>query len=324
MRRTALIGRLRSCTVFCATSTISCTLRSSSARSWSTSPKRRASSRLERTLLASNAESSAESASDGASFDGSASVAITSAESSASDSQSLPFVSATGAAGDSATCRLVCGKSAFATSARSRRTWSQISHSFVRAASATSSGDSLPRPSPYCRTLSSTSKLAACTNVSNTPWPSVATDGNASTPSRNLKCRSSSFSERMSARSRLLYCTTIGICSAPAARRFSIMLCSDSRFSCSRLRWLSTTNTTASAPFSTYLRICRYFGCPGTVKPWMRILKPLTLPRLIGRKSNSNVLSSSVLIDTSCTSLRGHRMPCTRWRLVVLPPTPTP
>ncbi len=102
------------------------------------------------------------------------------------------------------------------------------------------------------------------------------------------------------------------------------MLCSDSRFSCKRERWLSTTNTTASAPCSTYLRICRYFGWPGTVKPWMRILKPPTEPRLIGRKSNNSVESSSVLIETSCTSLRGQRMPCTCCRLVVLPPTPTP
>ncbi len=110
--------------------------------------------------------------------------------------------------------------------------------------------------SPYFAASDLNTSLVTPFSVSSTPTPFTAT------ASKNGKPRGFMRSFRISmgsafGRSRLLYWRTIGISSGSIslASRFSRRFSKLSRSASSIASWLSATNTTQSAPFSTMRRV---------------------------------------------------------------------
>src|SRR5207253_2177701 len=105
---------------------------------------------------------------------------------------------------------------------------------------------------PAASFLSTSSEMPL--SVSKTPVPCKASALKLGTP-RKLRASSRSAGERISSRGKscLLYCSTSGIVrmSTPCSSRLLCRFCRLSRFSSSWRAWLSPTNTTPSAPWST-------------------------------------------------------------------------
>src|SRR5712691_11678360 len=109
---------------------------------------------------------------------------------------------------------------------------------------------------PAASFLSTSSEIPL--SVSNTPLPWSASAPKLGTP-RKFRASSRSAVERISSRGRscLLYCRTRGMVrmSTPCSNRLLCRFCRLSRFSSSCRAWLSPTNTTPSAPWSTSRRV---------------------------------------------------------------------
>src|SRR5205814_3175650 len=109
---------------------------------------------------------------------------------------------------------------------------------------------------PASSFLSTSSEMLL--RVSNTPLPCSASALKLGTP-RKFSASSRSAGERISSsgRSCLLYCSTRGMVrmSTPCSSRLLCRFCRLSRFSSSWRAWLSPTNTTPSAPWSTSRRV---------------------------------------------------------------------
>ena len=107
------------------------------------------------------------------------------------------------------------------------------------------------------------------------PRPAMATAGKVGMSPQALRISSSGFT---SGRSRLLNCTTFGICvEVDAVRLAGSPPCRarSRRSRCAEARCESATKATASAPASTTLRVDLCITCPGTVKSFSLTAKPL-------------------------------------------------
>src|SRR5205807_4060708 len=109
---------------------------------------------------------------------------------------------------------------------------------------------------PVASFLSTSSEIPL--RLSNTPLPCSASAPKLGTP-RKLRASSRSAGGRINSRGRscLLYCSTRGMVrmSTPCSSRLLCRFCRLSRFSSSWRAWLSPTNTTPSAPWSTSRRV---------------------------------------------------------------------
>ena len=118
----------------------------------------------------------------------------------------------------------------------------------------------------YLTAMAASMSCTTATKVSMTPWPRAATAGNAFRPQK-FRARSISVRGCSSERSCLLYWRTSGTFSGTSrlARRLTFMFSKADMLSFWPVRWLSATNTTASAPARTTRRVALYWTCPGTV-----------------------------------------------------------